>query len=70
MWQDAEPTWKVFFSYDWFGCHWPQAAVSLLPHSPVRKSILIPGFHEHMHFVCALVTVTPYSPLASILVSD
>lgn len=43
-----------------FGCHWPQAVVSLLPLTPnaVRKSIWSPGFHEHMHIVCALVTIT------------
>ena len=49
------------------GCRWPQAAVSLLPltPNPVRKSVCSPGFHEHMHFVCALVTIThaPFLPL-------
>lgn len=49
-----EPTWKVFFSMTGFGCHWPQAAVSLyLSHSsPVRKAFDPLGFHEHMYFVC------------------
>ena len=44
------------------GCRWPQATVSLLPltPNPVRKSVCSPGFHEHMHFVCALVTIIPF----------